>query len=221
MIRFDTLIAILFVLLAVSCENDSYDTGDGYLSDITTAFGETCYDTDGYAFKFVTDEDVTLTFTSVYGKPNTKLAGKESRSLLYYHITDDKSKVTPYAIIGVLATNVIDKEKVNKIDDDPLKVESVWMSPNKKYLNLSLKIKSSTPEDNDMRHKLGMIYEGDESNVSTLHLAHDNGGIPGNYTVSVYLSVRVSSITDRNPQCTDIRIKAMTDEGLKTFELKM
>lgn len=221
MIKLKTLFIAMIAMFTVSCENDPYDTGDGSLSKVTTTFGEACYDANGCAFKFVTDEDKVLNFSRIIGKPNEKLKDKKSRSLLYYNITDDNSTVDPYTLINVLTANVIDDDKVKDQDSDPLKVESVWISANKKYLNLSLKMKTSTPEDEKLRHKIGMIYKGDEGEISNLRLIHDNGNIPGNYTVSFYFSVPVKSITDKNPQCKTIRVNTLTHEGEKIFELSL
>ena len=221
MIRLKTLLALLIAIVLVSCENDSYATGDGYLSDVTTAFGEAHYDAQGYAFKFVTDDDKTLMFDSAYGKPNKNLAGKEARSLLYYHLSDNAGKIMPYALLGVLTTDVIDKEKIKDKYQDPIGVEAVWLSPNKKYINLSLKIKTSTPDNDDMRHRLGVVYEGVSDGVTDLYLMHDNGDIPGNYTVNMYFSIRVSSIVERNSGSRNVRLSAMTENGIKTFDVEI
>ncbi len=221
MTRIVTFIALLFVMILSSCENDPYDSGDGELSHVTTAFGETSYNMEGRAFKFVTDEDKVLNFTEPYGKANADMSGKQQRSLLYYYLTDDKNKVKPYVIINVLTTDVIDRDKVKHENDDPIKVDAVWLSENKKYINLSLKIKTSSPEDSSLKHKLGMLYEGCEDGTAKLRLIHDDGNIPGNYTVSIYFSVRVSSVLERDSSCSMLIVSAMTPDGLKDFEVKL
>ena len=220
MIRLHTLITVMLLMLLSSCENDPYDTGDGYFSHMTTAFGEACFDSQGRAYKFVTDDDKILNFTSLLGDPNEKLADKTMRSLFYYNLTEKENTVQPYSLIRILTANVIDKADVAEIVTAPLKVESVWMSENKKYLNLSLKIKTSTPEDENLRHKLGSVYEGSEEGIANITLLHDDEGIPGNYSVSLYFSIPVKSITDRNPLCSLIRLKVNTFDGERTYDVK-
>lgn len=221
MMRVKTFIGFLVLLLATSCENEPYSSGDGALSNMTTVFGEADFDSQGCAVRFDTDADKTLNFTRPYGKPDEKLANKTLRSLLYYNITDDAGIADPVMIAGVLTANVIDRDSIKNKKDDPLKVHSVWLSENKKYLNLALSLKTSTPEDESLRHKLGMLYESTQGEVSNLRLIHDDADIPGNYSVKTYFSVPVKSIIKRNPQCTKIIVGANTFDGTKTFELEM
>lgn len=218
--RLHTIFSLLLLILLSSCENDPYETGDGYFSHMTTAFGETCYDSEGRAYKFITDNDKSLNFISLLGNPNEKLADKTIRSLLFYNITEEKNTVEPYSISRILTANILEKKDLDKIITDPLKVESVWMSPNEKYINLYLSIKTSTPEDESLRHKLGSVLESYDNGVANVRLIHDDGNIPGNYSVKMYFSIPMRSITDKVPDCTLVRINVMTFEGERTFDIK-
>lgn len=219
--KLETLVGLLLLLFITSCENDPYGSGDGHYSKMTTEFGEAKYDVNGCAYKFVTDADEILNFTAPVGTPDSNKVDKSIRSLLYYNLTEEKNLVEPLTINTVLTANVIEKGKLSDLGDDPLKIESVWLSKNKKYLNLSLQIKTSLPEDKKMKHKLGLVFTDFNSETADLFLIHDDGGIPANYSVKCYFSTPVSSIKSQVPECKTVRITANTFKGMQTFELKL
>ena len=77
---------------------------------------------------------------------------------------------------------------------DPVGFESLWMSKNKSYINLSLLLKSCKTEADDALHALGIVSHGtttDADRRRTLHLTlyHDQGGVPAYYTVQQYVSI--------------------------------
>lgn len=221
MIRFKNLLLLLLLMITASCEHDPYSTGDGALSNLTTVFGDADFDSEGCAYRLVADNDDILNFTKIYGKPNPKLANESRRALLYYNITDEKNMAEPYMLLGILTANVIDKDSVKDRADDPVKIESLWLSDNKKYLNVALSLKTSKPDDESLRHKLGMLYESSQGSVANLRLIHDDSGIPSNYSVKTYFSVPVISILKKNSSCKVIRVEANTFDGVKTYELEM
>ena len=65
---------------------------------------------------------------------------------------------------------------------DPVGFESLWLSKNKSYINLSLLLKSGKTEADDAMHALGIVSYGtttDADRRRTLHLTlyHDQGGV--------------------------------------------
>lgn len=212
---------LLMVLFLTSCENEPYDTGDGALSHLTTVFGEADYDGEGRAYRFTTDADKQLMFTSPLGDPDPHLCDATKRMLLYYNITGDESMADPVMLVNVLTANVMDRDSLKSVPDDPVKVESVWLGENKKYLNLSLMIKTSMPDDKDLKHKLGAVYEGSEDGVASVRFLHDDGNIPGNYSVRCYFSIPVRSFATKVSECRGVSISINTYEGMRCFELDL
>ena len=77
---------------------------------------------------------------------------------------------------------------------DPVGFESLWMSKNGSYINLSLLLKSGKTEVDDALHALGIVSHGTTTGADrrrTLHLTlyHDQGGVPAYYTVQQYVSI--------------------------------
>jgi hypothetical protein len=90
---------------------------------------------------------------------------------------------------------------VDNLLTDPVGFESMWVSKNGSYLNLSLLLKSGKAEGDTSLHTLGVVSNGtttDADGHRTLHLTlyHDQGGVPEYYTVQQYVSIPTQLLKD-------------------------
>ena len=109
---------------------------------------------------------------------------------------------------------------VDNILTDPVGLESMWLSKNGSYINLSLLLKSGKAEGDTSLHTLGIVSNGtttDADGHRTLHLTlyHDQGGVPEYYTVQQYVSVDTHSLVGVDA----VEIAVNTYSGLKTILL--
>lgn len=197
------LFCTIFLLTAFifsSCETEDYDTGDGDLSYVRADFANihtseakkvdyVCTDNgDSLLVRPFSDCEWATTPDSVY------------RALFYYNVkTKDTGTVEAISIKQVLALRLLQTSKMKEVHTDPLVFESAWMSPNKKYLNLGLYVKSGKVEG-DERQTVGMlcdtIYTRDDGRrLFSLRMFHDQSNIPAYYSVRVYASVPLDGLT--------------------------
>jgi hypothetical protein len=77
---------------------------------------------------------------------------------------------------------------------DPLGVESVWLTRNGKYINLGLLLKNGRIEDEEGTHVLGLcrdtvLKNDNETQTAYYRLLHSQGDAPQYYTNRRYVSI--------------------------------
>ena len=83
---------------------------------------------------------------------------------------------------------------------DPVGLETVWVSTNRKYLNLGLVLKMGAMEKDAAPQSIGMMLsrvDTDEAGVRTGHLqlVHSQGDVPEYYSQRVYISLPLQELT--------------------------
>lgn len=205
---------VLMTFLLSSCETEDYETGDGKWSYIRADFADVhtseakkvdyaCTDNgDSLLVRPFSDCEWATTPDSIY------------RALIYYNVkTKNTGTVEAFSFKQVLSLRLMETSKLKEVHTDPLKFESAWVSPNKKYLNLGLYVKSGKIEGDD-KQTLGMlcdtIYTRDDgTRLFSLRMFHDQNNIPAYYSVQVYASV---PLDDLNPG-DSILLNVNTYEG--------
>ena len=116
-----------------------------------------------------------------------------------YVMTDDNERlVTPISVATISNADSLAKRKAT-VKTDPLTIESLWVSKNKRYLNASIYLKSGSTDNKDAMHKLGLVGDSvrtnrDKTRTLCVRLHHDQGGMPEYYSVHTYFSVALDSI---------------------------
>ena len=100
--------------------------------------------------------------------------------------------------------------------EDPLGVESGWLSKNGKYLNLGLLLKTGQEEGNDGTQKIALAQDtirlnDDQTHTAYFRLLHDQSGVPEYYTSRRYVSILLPDTV----QLDTIRLTLPTCEGKK------
>lgn len=197
------VIALLITLTA--CNSESYDAGDGPNSYLTADLVLLRTSPDKSVRSALLDDDTELQFSNPFAQEWLTRPDSVYRALLYYDKTvaaSDAAASNPTATSIVRARSVrpvpvlrpVEAAKVDAMRTDLVGFESLWMSKNKSYINLSLLLKSGKAEGDEALHALGVVSDGtttDAAGIRTLHLTlyHDQGGVPEYYTVQQYVSI--------------------------------
>lgn len=193
--------AIFFCLLSYSiaaCSIDAYDKGEGENSLLTAEMTEAFVNSDGKVTAVETDEGEHLALTTPTTVKWMSKTDTTYRALLYYNrVGDNKAEAVNFNRVGVLTPHtLVTKEKKDTMKTDPIYVESIWVSKNKKYVNMRLRLLTGTSDDDKAMQTIGLIR--DSINSTSTHerliLYHDQGGQPEYYSSTAFASIPLAEI---------------------------
>lgn len=189
-------IIILAALLAAACTSETYESGDGKHSYLTTGFVELHTAAAKVVTLAVTDHDDTLHFAPSLACEWAVKADTAYRALLYYNVGNGAQAVEPVSATMIPVLRWRMTSDMADVVTDPVVFQSAWISLNGSYLNIGLGLKSGTdaslPEDT--KQSLGMMCDtvmtrDDGTRLYQLRLFHAQNGIPEYYTNRLYVSV--------------------------------
>ena len=193
---------LMLCLLLVSCQTDSYEKGEGEYSLLQADFAELYVDGQKQGVSFTTDEGATIQLTPPYTAKWIETADTTYRTIVYYSLSangatpsaNSPATAQAEAIGAVVTMHPVPQWKFKNLPQDPIGVESVWLSRNGKYLNLSLLVKTGRVSDEELPHNIGLaqdtVYIRDDGRRTAYwRLLHSQNGIPQYYTNRRYASV--------------------------------
>lgn len=190
------LMAFLFpVCLLCSCETDSYDKGEGKYSLMQADFVELTVNSEKQGTQFLTDEGeqyrlVTPVTASWIQRPDTIY-----RAIVYFNKTAaGEAQATAMGQMGVLRP--IEHWRFKEQPQDPLGVESLWLTRNGKYINIGLLLKNGRVDDTEGTHAIALcqdtvLVNADLTRTAYYRLLHDQGDAPEYYTNRRYVSIQL------------------------------
>ncbi len=210
-----SLLLSLFILSA--CATDAYDKGEGQYSNLRGDLADLQVDAKKQAVIAVTDEGNRLTIVNPFTTSWIQTADTTYRAYLYYNKEEVGARVVSVGPVMVLRPRREAKPKT-----EPTGLESIWLSTNKKYLNMSLLLKMGQGDKEDLHHVLGAIFDTlmvNPDHTRTLHLTvyHDQGGVPEYYTQRTYASVPLEGVPADSVR---IRINTYDDRRGRTVFIK-
>lgn len=208
-----SLAAIAFPIALTACTSEAYDSGDGTNSYLTADLVLLRTAPDKSVRSVQLDDGRELQLSNPFAKDWIERPDTVYRALLYYDRMSARSDAAvgtnPNSIPVVRARSVLPvpvlrisaAADVDNLRTDPVGFESMWLSKNGSYLNLSLLLKSGKAEGDTSLHTLGVVSNGtttDADGHRTLHLTlyHDQGGVPEYYTVQQYVSIPTPLLKD-------------------------
>lgn len=211
------------MLAFFSCSQDTYEKGEGEYSLMQAEMVEAHANGQKQIDYALTDEGVRLDFSEPLGRSWVEKTDTIYRVLLYYN------KVSGSAAVKVVACNLVGVPSIVPADSmrqgvktDPVRLESVWMGKNRRYLNTAVYLKIGNTSDAEAKHKIGVVADTtltypDGKNTLCMRLYHDQGGVPDYYSQRTFFSVAMQKV-----QADSVRMTINTDNGLvtKTFSLK-
>ena len=185
----------LFTLLPFfcACTTDVYEKGTGTYSLMHTDLAEATIDGEKYAVNFITDEGNSYTLSPKYQGKWIQTADTTYRVIAHYNPHDDG---TAEAVAFGTVPTLIPRElwKYKNQPQDPVGLESAWVSTNGKYLNMGLLVKSGHTDEEGATHTIALaqdtiITHANQRRTAIYRLLHDQGGIPEYYTSRHFVSI--------------------------------
>ena len=190
------LLALLMTTcLFGACETDSYDKGEGKYSLMQADFVELTVNSEKQGTQFLTDEGeqyrlVTPVTASWIQRPDTIY-----RAIVYFNKTAaGEAQATAMGQMGVLRP--IEHWRFKEQPQDPLGVESLWLTRNGKYINIGLLLKNGRVDDTEGTHAIALcqdtvLVNADLTRTAYYRLLHDQGDAPEYYTNRRYVSIQL------------------------------
>ena len=211
-----------------ACSSDAYDAGDGSLSYMRADFVEAQTDGTASFVKAQTDDGMSLTLSPSLSVAWAATPDSTYRALLYYNMEEgmaDDATVRPIAISSVLVARVMERSRPDaEYPTDPVSLETSWVSKNRAYINLGLRLKTGTADGQVASQTLGAVYTGSEQREDgtkrhRILVVHSQNGAPQYYSAPVYVSIPLSDLPFALSDGDDIEIDVNTYSGTvsKTF----
>ena len=205
----------LLVLAVVSCEQDVYDKGDTTYSYMRADFVEAIVGSNKQVTYVLTDDDERLPLTAAYSAKWIEQPDTLYRAVLYYNYKDQQAEALNLARVSTVSVKPQSQFK-DGIKTDPLGLESVWLSNNKRYLNLSVIVKTGAVTEEAEIQTLGMVGDtimvgADSLRTYQLRLYHSQGDVPQYYSQRLYFSVPL-----RGLQVDSLQLSVNTYDGVVT-----
>ena len=180
--------ALVSLLILSACDHDFYKTGDSDLSYLHTDFVEALQP--ALKTPWATKGD------TVY------------RALLHYNKVE-KGVTEPVGISPVAVLHIRLSIDLPQVPADPVTFESAWVSRNRKYLNLGLKLKTGQSSGVRAVQSLGIVCNSvrrqpDGGRTFYLQLYHQQNGVPEYYSTRVFASIPLADLKEKDSIVLDI-----------------
>lgn len=200
--------ALMSLLIVSACEHNFYETGDSELSYLHTDFVEARTDEMSAFVSAVTDEGRQLILKPVVKELWATKADTTYRALLYYNKVE-KGVTSSFVINPVVVLRPRLENSSSSSYNDPIGFESVWMSKNRKYLNLTLIVKTGKTEDKKAVQSLAVICDSIKSlssgrRIVYLRLMHHQNKVPEYYSRRVFTSIPLNEFRQNDSICLDM-----------------
>lgn len=196
------LLTAIFCLAAfTACTIDYYEKGEGDYSSMQGDFAMVHANNDKKIDYADLDNGERLYLAEPLAKTWVDKADALYRSMFYYKKNGSSIEVvsiSQISEIGIISADTLKKRKV-EVKTDPLKLESIWVSKNKQYLNASIYLKTGSATDENAMHSLGLVLDSihlnsDKTKVLYMRLYHDQGGMPEHYSVNTFFSLPLEKL---------------------------
>ena len=217
-------IALTAALLA-SCENDTYDKGEGAYSYLQADFVEAHANGEKEIDYVITDNGDSLSLVTPCAAAWTKTADSTYRAALYYDKVEG-GKAKAVIIEQMLTMSLTPADSIKEMKTDPIGVEAVWTDSRKRYVNLTLTLKVGTVSNDSEKHKVTLVPDSlhfnshDTSRTLHLTLYHDKGDIPEYYTEKYYFSLPSAQFAALDADSVAIHANT-TANGMKTLTISL
>lgn len=215
------LLLLIAVVLLAACSRDTYEKGNGEYSSLQADFVEAHTNADKLVDYVVTDDEERLNLTSLYAANWLQKADTVYRAAVYYEKENGGARLVSMSRVSVPPITPKDSLK-SGVKTDPIALESLWISKNKRYLNAGFYLKTGATNDENSVHRLGIVADtlvtnADNTHTLCLRLYHDQGGVPEYYSVHSYFSLSLENLTADSIRLT---INTYKGEVVKTLNIR-
>lgn len=192
-------IVMSLVLLVVACETDNYETGEGAYSQMLADLCELAIDGQKQGISFVTDDGDRYMLNEPLKGEWITTADTTYRMRLYYNrLAEGKAELVAAGSVATLVP--IEHWRIAPQPQDPLGLESAWLSKSGKYLNLGILMKTGRISDEELPHNIGLVQDtiinhSNGQRTAYYRLLHSQNGIPEYYTNRRFVSILLPQAT--------------------------
>ena len=129
----------------------------------------------------------------------------------YTPVKGDTVKVNQ--VSSVFLGTVAEEQTGNMQGQDPVKIQSVWVSGG--YLNMIFEA-----EYHSKIHKIG-LYRNNSVSLSDLYFTYSREGDPPGYAKKVYASFMLSALYEDNPPTNKFTLNIKTVDGIRQFDFEL
>lgn len=185
------IILLVGIALLTSCSFGGYEEGDGALSHLVAEYVDITVH-ENTVTDMVTDGGEHLTVAEglrVEGKLPTDTM---LRRLLYYNKVENGKAIEVVKTVAVAVVKPHEAADIKEMKTDPVKLTSMWMAQNGRYVNVQLGVMMGNDAPEDAQQLLmfrcdSVSTKGKGHVFATLY--HDQADVPQYYTRDVYLSI--------------------------------
>lgn len=223
MTRYTLLTAVAgLTLLFAACTTDSYETGEGTYSRMVADFAELKSNDQKQGVSFVTDDGVSYALESAYTAWWILKEDSTYRTSIYYiPLAEGRARIKSCSNIPTLRAKKASEMKQQP--QDPINVESCWLSKSGKYLNMALLMKNGRYDNGkEGVHQLTVVLDESHKNADNTitnyyRLLHDKGTALDYYTNRYYVSMALPA--GQRPDSVRLSIKTYDGVYVKTVKI--
>lgn len=213
-----------FLLTAAlsSCTTDSYETGEGTYSKMNGVFADLLVNGQKQGVSFVTDDGDNYILKNSVTASWIQTADSTYRTIIYYNKVDESTaSIMSFSNLPTLRPK--DASMYRQQPQDPLDIESCWITKNGKYMNLGLLIKNGRDSNGkEGIHTVSVAIDeihknADNTQTVYYRLLHDQGNAPEYYTNRKYVSVLLP--TANRPDSIRLTVKTYNGDYVKTLKM--
>ena len=211
--------ALLWLSFFISCTTDSYNKGQGKYSLTQADLVDLAVNGEKEATAFTLDDGSRFALTPFATAKWIETADTTYRAVLYYNQLSETT-AEPVSLSAVPTLRAVKHWQLMEQPEDPIGVESAWLSKNGKYLNLGLLLKTGQADDNDGTQEIALAQDtirlnDDQTHTAVFRLLHDQCDVPQYYTIRRFVSILLPDTV----QLDTIRLTIPTYEGMvvRTF----
>ena len=202
----------LSLLIALSsCETDSYEKGEGRYSTLLADFACLTVDGEKRGVSFITDDGDSYLLSNPTTASWIQTADTVYRTYLYYNKEDNgKAKVR-------------NAKDFKRQPQDPLGLESSWLTRDGKYINMGLLLKNGRNDNGEEGiHALALALDEvrqneDQTKTVCYRLLHDQGEAAEYYTNRRYVCILLP--TEERPDSVCLTVNTYDGVVVKKFKL--
>jgi hypothetical protein len=218
-------VAIILMMLTIvwsSCERDSYEKGEGRYSLLQADFACLTVDSEKRGVSFTTDEGESYLLSNPAKASWIETADTVYRTYLYYNKENDGRAYVKS--IGILPTLIAhDAKDFKRLPQDPLGMESAWLTRDGKYINMGLLLKNGRDDSGkEGIHSLALALDevrqnDDQTQTACYRLLHDQGEAPEYYTNRRYVCILLP--TKERPDSVCLTVNTYDGVVVRKFKL--
>ena len=209
-------------IFLLSCERDSYEKGEGSYSLLQADFACLTVDSEKRGVSFMTDEGEHYLLSNPTKASWIETADTVYRTYLYYNkMEDGRAYVKSIGILPTLIPH--DVKDFKRQPQDPVGMESSWLTRDGKYINMGLLLKNGR-DDNGKEgiHSLALALDevrqnSDHTKTAYYRLLHDQGESPQYYTNRRYVCILLP--TEERPDSVCLTVKTYDGVVVRKFKL--